>query len=188
MALAGEYPIMDGSRAADVLEVLPQGGYLRFRASCRAPGRELLRLAVRGGSGTADLGVLAPEGGLWRLDKRFSPAELRSLGLGEIGLCFLRRPSPAGWEPEPEPGRLLADPLLRRLSRGLRGALTRREEDRLLLALPLTDPFPLLPVFCLGSLRELEGKPYLVFSIFAGKPGMISPAEGHDRNGEPQNR
>ena len=184
-ALTGVYPVMDGERAAGALEVSPQGGYLRFRASCRVPERELWRLAVGSGEGEADLGALSPEGGLWRLDRRFSPAELRAMGIGRIEVCRLRRPSPAGWTPEPEPGRLLSDALLRRLCASARGALIRRGEEGLLLALPLagSEPFPLLPVFCLGTFRRLAGKPYLVFGIFEGRPGMISPSEGHARNG-----
>ena len=187
-ALTGAYPILEGEKVTGTLEVSPEGGYLRFRASCRASGRELRRLWVRGPSGEADLGVLTPEGGLWRLDRRFSPAELRKLGLEEIAACFLRGSSPAGWTTEPSPGRLFADATLRRLCASARGALTRQGEEGLLLALPLTEPFPLLPAFCLGTLRVLEGKPYLVFRIFEGRPGMISPLEGHARNGEPQNR
>ena len=187
-ALTGSYTIMDGERAAGTLEVSRQGGYFRFRAACSAECGELLRLAVRSGERIADLGVLAPEEGQWRLDRRYSPADLRALGIGEIGACFLRRSAPAGWVPEPEPGKLLSDGLLRRLCAGAAGALTRREGEAVLLALPLTDPFPLLPVFCLGTLRRLEGRPYLLFGIFDGKPGMIPPSEGHARDGEPQIR
>ncbi len=187
-ALTGSYEIMDGERAVGTLEVSRQGGYFRFRAACSVECGELMRLAVRSGERTADLGVLAPEEGLWRLDKRFSPAALRALGIGEIGACFLCRCVPAGWAAEPEPGRLLADGLLRRLCAGFSGALTRREGEDVLLALPLIDPFPLLPVFCLGTLRRLEGRPYLLFRIFDGKPGMIPTSEGQDREGEPQIR
>ena len=183
-ALTGVYPIMDGDEALGTLKVSSQGGYLHFRAACRARGGELLRLGVQSGGKAADLGVLVPEGGLWRLDKHLSPAALRSLGIETLDACFLRRLAPAGWLPEPEPGRLFGDGLLRRLCGGLSGALTRREGDALLLALPLTDPFPLLPAFCLGTLRQMEGRPYLVFGIFDGKPGMISPSEGHDRSGD----
>ena len=187
-ALTGVYPIMDGDEAQGTLEVSPQGGYLRFRAACRAQGGELLRLGVRSGEKEADLGILVPEEGRWRLDRRFSPAALRSLGIETLNACFLRRRAPAGWLPEPEPGRLFGDAILRRLCAGLSGALTCRERRGLQLALPLTEPFPLLPAFCLGSLRQLEGRPYLVFCIFDGKPGMISPSEGQNRTGEIQNR
>ena len=187
-ALRGSYGIMDGGERAGTLEVSRQGGYFRFRAACRAEGGELLRLAVGSGERTADLGVLVPEAGQWRLDRSFSPAALRAMGVGEIRACFLRREAPAGWAAEPEPGRLLADGLLHRLCAGFAGALTRREGAITLLALPLTEPFPLLPVFCLGTLRRLEGRPYLLFGIFDGKPGMIPPSEGHARDGEPKIR
>ena len=53
-ALTGTYPVMDGERAAGTLEVSSQGGYLRFRASCRASGRELMRLRIGSGGGEAD--------------------------------------------------------------------------------------------------------------------------------------
>ncbi len=177
-ALTGSYAIMDGGERAGTLEVSRQGGYARFRAACRTSGQALARLAVQSGERDAVLGTLVPEGGLWVLDRRLSPAALRAMGVEEITACFLRRPAPEGWAPEPEPGRLLEDRLLRRLCEGLRGALTCRGERGTLLAVPLADPFPLLPVFCLGSLWQLDGRPYLVFEIFAGKPGMIPQRRG----------
>ncbi len=188
-ALIGSHTVMDGEKEAGILEVLPQGGYLRFRAACRAPGQAMLRLVALGGEEkTADLGALVPRGELWSLDRRFSPAELRAMGLEEIRGCRLQRASPPGWTAEPDPGRLLGDELLRRLCRDVRGALTLRQEGETLLALPLTDPFPLLPVFCLGSVRTLEGRQYLVFSVFDGRLGMISPGEGQNRSGDLKNR
>ena len=56
-ALTGSYEIMDGGERAGSLEVSRLGGYIRFRAACRAEGGELLRLAVRSGEKTADLGL-----------------------------------------------------------------------------------------------------------------------------------
>ena len=186
-ALTGVYPVMEGTREAGTLEVRRQGGYLRFQAACRSRGREVKRLLARGAENAVSLGVLIPRGDLWCLDKRFSPAELRALGLEEIRACFLHLPE-GGWQPEPEPGRLLADGLLRRLCRGAQGALICQDAGKTLLALPLRSPFPLLPAFCMGSPRKLEGSTYLVFSVFEGRLGMISPKEGQNRSGDPKNR
>ena len=186
-ALTGSYEILDGEKPAGTLEVSRQGAYLRFRAACRARGREVKRLLARGAKEDADLGVLVPQGGLWCLEKRFSPAELRALGLEEICECFLHRPE-GGWQPETEPGRLLADELLQRLCRDVRDALLYQEGGDTLLAVPLRSPFPLMPVFCLGSPKKLEGRPYLVFSVFEGQLGMISPKEGQNRSGNHKNR
>ena len=87
-----------------------------------------------------------------------------------------------------EPGGLLADELLQRLCRDVRDVLLRQEGGDTLLAIPLCSPFPLMPVFCLGSPATLGGRPYLVFSVFEGQLGMISPKEGQNRSGNLKNR
>ena len=186
-ALTGTYEILDGEKSAGTLEVSRQGGYLRFQAACRAQGREVKRLLAWGAGEGAVLGVLVPRGELWCLDRRFSPAELHTLGLEEIRECLLCRPE-GDWQPVLEPGRLLTDKLLQRLCRDVRDALLRQEGGDTLLAVPLRSPFPLLPAFCLGSPRKLEGRPYLVFSVFEGQLGMISPKEGQNRSGNLKNR
>ncbi len=186
-ALTGSYEILDGEKPAGTLEVSRQGAYLRFRAACRAQGREVIRLFARGAKENVNLGVLIPRGGLWCLDRRFSPAELRALGLEEVRECFLHRPE-GEWQPVREPGRLLEDELLRRRCRDVRDALLYQEGGDTLLAVPLRSPFPLMSVFCLGSPRKLEGRPYLVFSVFEGQLGMISPRDGQNRSGNLKNR
>ncbi len=186
MGLAGTYDIRDGGHRIGTLEVIPQGGYLRFRAVCRTEKKGLLRLSALGEAGEADLGSLRPGGSGWFLDRRFSPAALRELGLRSIRGCVLRTALPEGWAEEPDPSRLFREPLLQRLSLEVRGALACPAEEGVLLALPLTSPFPLLPVFCLGTPRRLGGNTYLVFHVFQGKVGMIPPETGQAIPGDPK--
>ena len=182
----GTYEIMDGERAAGRLEVTPQGGYLRFRAVCRTEKRGLLRLEAVGEEGKADLGTLSPGGSGYFLDRRFSPAQLRSMGLGRIRRCLLRSPRPRGWTEEPDPGRLFRDPALRALGSEVRGALVRETEGASLLALPLCSPFLLLPIFCLGTPKRFGNTTYLLFSVFRGEVGMIPPEAGQATAGGPK--
>ena len=185
-AWTGTYEIRDGERTAGTLEVAPQGGYLRFRAVCRTERRGLLRLEAEGEKGAADLGVLSPGGSGYFLDRRFSPAQLRSMGLARIRRCRLRSSLPPGWAEEEDPGRLFRDPTLISLCKDARGALVRETEGASLLALPLASPFPLLPVFCLGTPKRLGGSDYLVFSVFRGEVGMMSPEAGQAMDGDPK--
>ncbi len=177
--LTGTYEILDGERRAGTLEVTPQGGYLRFRAACRTEREGLLRLRAEGERGEADLGVLSPGGSGWCLDRRFSPAELRNMGLERIRRCYLLSPLPPGWREEPDPGRHFREPLLRALCGEVRGAKYFEAGEDSLLALPLVSPFPLLPIFCLGTPRRLGQETCLLFRVFQGRPGMIPAEAGH---------
>lgn len=169
----GTYEIMDGERPVGSLEVTPRGGYLRFRAVCLAEGGEVLRLAAESGGRQASLGVLTLGGSGWQMDRSFSPAELRALGLRSVERVFLLHTVPGGWTAEPEPGRCFRDPYLRSLCRDVRGAMLRRVGEELQLAVPLNDPFPLMPIFCLGSYRKLGEIPCLVFAVSEGLPAII---------------
>ena len=184
--LTGTYPILDGEKEAGRLEVVPQGGYLRFRALCRPSGRAVMRLAAECPGGPVPLGVLTPAGSGWSLDRRFSPAELRRLGLTAIRSCRVLRPEPGVWTPEADPGRLFRDPFLRRLWGGVAGAVTRLADGERQLAVPLESAFPLLPLFRLGSVRTLDGKPHLVFAVRDGAPAIISAEAGQNTSGDPK--
>ena len=181
--LTGTYTIMDGAEEAGRLEVFPQGGYLRMRAFCRPAGKTLMRLAGEGPGGLVSLGVLTPAEGGWGLDRRFSPAELQKLGLTALWGCRILRREPEDWRPEPDAGRLFRDPLMRRLCASVPDALIRCGAGELQLAFPMEGAFSLLPVFCLGSVRRLEGKPYLVFAVREGEPGIISGEAGQTNPG-----
>jgi hypothetical protein len=183
--ICGTYEIWDGETPAGELEILPQGGYLRFRALCRAEGRALKRLAAECAGRTVPLGVLVPGGSGWALDRRFSPAELRSLGLAAVDRCVVLS-AEGDWQPEEAPERLLRDGQLQTLCRGLRGALVRTRAGETELAAPLTEPFPLLPLFCLGSFRRISGRPYLVFGVREGMAAVISPDTGQTKAGDPK--
>ena len=145
-----------------------------------------MRLAAEGPGGLVPLGVLTPAGSGWSLDRRFSPAELRQLGLTELRGCCVLREEPEGWTPEPDPGRLFRDTFLKRLCVGVSEASTRVAAGEMQLAVPLEEAFPLLPIFRLGSIRRMEGKKHLVFAIRDGLPGIISAEAGQTMVGDPK--
>ena len=80
-----------------------------------------------------------------------------------------QRPAvPAGWRCEPDPARLMGEPLLAAAAKG--PALICRDERGFLLAyLYRKDrPFPLTPLFCFARLETLEGRDYLCFPFRPG--------------------
>lgn len=184
MNLIGKYPIYDGEEQAGELEVSPWGGYLRFRALCRSRRRGVFRLVAESGGRLLPLGVMAPSGSGFGLERRFSPAALRSMGLERIDRCRLTQDWEAGWQEERSPERLFRDPALQELGRVLarEGVLTRQEGEATLLAVPLDPgrPFAAMPIFCFGSQETINGRNWIVFRIMEGSPTVNCPAGGAD--------
>lgn len=184
MNLIGKYPIYDGEEQAGELEVSPWGGYLRFRALCRSRRRGVFRLVAESGGRLLPLGVMAPSGSGFGLERRFSPAALRSMGLERIDRCRLAQDWEAGWQEERSPERLFRDPALQELGRVLarEGVLTRQEGEATLLAVPLDPgrPFAAMPIFCFGSPETINGRNWIVFRIMEGSPTVNCPAGGAD--------
>ena len=81
------------------------------------------------------------------------------------------RPAADGWEEwksVPDPETVFRAPWLRKRLRGMEGALILRPgEGRRYLALPYDSkrPFPLPTLFCLASVRTLNGVRYAVFAF-----------------------
>ena len=66
-----------------------------------------------------------------------------------------------------EPAREMRYAFLRRAAEEVKGALLRRRRDGMELAVPFSprEPFPLVPLICLGRLQRIGGRRYLVFSL-----------------------
>jgi hypothetical protein len=189
MGIVGKYVIYDGEEPVGELEVAPWGAYLRFRALCRTRRSGVFRLTAECGGHSRSLGVMTPSGSGFGLERRFSPAALRSMGLERIDRCRLTRDWGEGWQEEREPERLFRDRELRAMGEGLRkaGVLSRREGDAELLAVPLEPdrPFAAMPIFCFGTPRELGGRRWLIFRILDGVP-VTEPAQtGQAMDGGP---
>ena len=165
-----KFPLLWEGRAAGELAVQRDEGSTWFSVRCRPPASGLWCAWAVGESGELRLGLLAPEGEGLSLRRRFSqrmtqPAgrllrgELRPAGKGAGD-------RPPAWESVSQPDALFsAPPWPQDRLRGISGALCRREERRLLLALPWdhAKPFPLVPLFCFAQIRTIEGKTYAVY-------------------------
>ena len=182
MNILGKYVIYDGDAPAGELEVSPWGGYFRFRALCRTRRRGVFRLVAECGGRLLPLGVMAPSGSGFGLERRFSPAALRSMGLERIDRCRLAQDWDGGWQEEREPERLFRDGELRELGKTLarEGVLTRREGETVFLAVPLERgrPFAAMPIFCFGAPETIGGKCWVVFRIVDGSPTVNTPQPG----------
>ena len=160
------------------LTVAETGDRAVCTAQLPADGRGLYKCWLIGPEGKALVGTFVPEGGVLKLSRILPVAQLRSCGAwppqgAEAAMAFSfseQRPAvPAGWRCEPDPARLMGEPLLARAA-GERSALCRREEGGFWLAYPFDPgkPFPLTPLFCFARLERLEGRDYVVFPFRSG--------------------
>ena len=169
-----QFTLLDGRGTLTVRE---EGARALVQAELPEDGRGLYKAHLCGGPGGRFLlGTLIPERGALRLRRTLSVDELKRRGVwppagaaAELAFAAGERP-PAGWSREPNPARLLGEPLLRRSAGKLRGALLSREEDGFSLAFPWRtgEEFPMPALFRFARLERLEGREYAVFS-FSGK-------------------
>jgi hypothetical protein len=76
-----------------------------------------------------------------------------------------------GWFHADQPETLFSDPDFADICRGVSNALTKQAGELTLLAVPVSpdEPFPMMPVFCLGDSGRIGGREYIVFRIKNGK-------------------
>jgi hypothetical protein len=77
---------------------------------------------------------------------------------------------PDGWQYAEIPAALFVDPDISKTCQDVTNALVRTEEDHVLLAVPISpeEPFSMMPVFCFGTPRQIDGSEYIVFKIKDG--------------------
>lgn len=85
--MEGTYPLLLGSETVGTVQIKREGLYLRFCCRCRLPGDVMYKLQVSCGGKEANLGVLAPTGGYFGLNKRVSA---RHLGQGTPNFSLVR--------------------------------------------------------------------------------------------------
>lgn len=78
--------------------------------------------------------------------------------------------SERSWRLIEDPSALFSDPDLKEVSKNIAGALIREDGKTFHLAVPVSPnkPFPMMPVFCFGSLEIIDGESYIVFMIRNG--------------------
>ena len=162
---------------------IEDGESVSLRASGKDPGKGLYKLFLRGGEGSFLLGTMLPSEGELRLERTLKAEALRRCRCWppECGEALLAFPFSSGeekrggpWEAIQNPGTLLRDKVLACSAGRCSGWLRRREENGFSLAAPYKTgmAFPLTPLFCLGRVVTLCGRPYVLYHF--------------DENGAPQ--
>lgn len=169
-----------------------EGNRAELRLELPNDGRGLYRAWVQGPGGRTELGTLLPEGGCLRLARSFPIQELRRRGCwpvtgGQVQMtyAFSGAPShpatPRGWARLPQPWQCFPqDPVLAQAARQAGPCLRcRKETGEFLLAWPWEprQPFPLAPLFCLAQVKNVGGRPHVVFSFTAESVPVVPPGE-----------
>ena len=172
--IPGSYVISDAGKAAGRLEVSREGLFYRFHAVCPDCGEGPARLILSSADREAPVGLLCPENGALRLERRYSRDSLRAMGIHGIDSCRLER-SRYAWRAEARPDALFADRELKKIFAGVGEALSARDGGQLLLAVPSESgrPFGAMPLFCLGEAADIGGKAYVVFRFRGEIPAVI---------------
>ena len=159
-------PVMLEEQQVGTLSCREEGLYVRYRAECRLPRPEVLRLYAQGERGELRLGTPEPRGGIFLLERRISARE--SATAGRLLRGELRRPGEDGppWR-EAEVRTLFSEERLRRQARDCTGALVRQRGGGRQVALPFDcrRPFPLPELFCFASICTIRGQRYAVFTF-----------------------
>ena len=169
-----KYPLYLDGRSVGELIVTDCGMYADYRAVCRTAGPALHRAYLVGERTEMLLGVLAPEGGVFTICRRFSRRETENLG--RLIRCEARRNGQQAWERVSDPEQLLSNPFFSHMLHGLSGVLLRREGDRRLIAIPwdAAKPFPMTPLFCFAKICRMESISYVIFA-FDGREKPLMP-------------
>ena len=65
-----DYPILKGEQQLGKVQLLKEGLYYRLCCRCRSPGDQMYRLTVTAGEKQENLGILAPMGDGFGLDRK----------------------------------------------------------------------------------------------------------------------
>ena len=155
-----EYTVFDRGAAVGSASAERRGLYWHIAAECRMETERIVRLYAHDGEKNVRLGVLMPEDGALRLERRlaadafsFTP-QTRVTTSPDAEPAAPERPAEkeaaeAAWEPFS--GRILDCPV--------ENARLRRTEDGAELDMDYEPgrEFPLMPLFCFCTLEELDG-------------------------------
>ena len=157
-------PLRYGQETVGELTMRPQGLYRCCRAEFRLPEGLWCVWAV-GEQGQLRLGVAAPAGGVFRLERQLSHRQWQQVGTllrGEV--CPLGENAAENWRAPDHPEQVFCNPWLQRqLAGGGWKTCVVPEGRRVAIPYRADRPFPLTRLFCFASLRTVEGVPSLVF-------------------------
>ncbi len=167
--MEGIYPVIINGSVCGKLRVEKSGAYMRFVAECPMQS-EVIRLSVYGGGEEGYLGVPLPEEGMLKLDKKLSPAAMKSFpkSIDHCALAGEKPEEPRQEEPKAESHEEKAEETAGESAEdntfwyaSSDGALVSRNGEREMVALPTGDAR--LPRDIPGQPRIIEGKEYLVY-------------------------
>lgn len=138
----------------------------------------LYKAWLHGSCGEYLLGTLSPEQGQLCLTRTVSKDTLMRAGCwpvtgGRTALAFpfsapqtSRKPVPV-WRWEHHPGSKFSDSILRESAANWGSMLIRYTDKGFQLAAPFDPhyPFPITPLFCFGTVEQIDGQPHIVYSF-----------------------
>ena len=157
-----EYPILQQNKPIGTLRVTREGLHTVFSARAKT-GADRLRLAVCGERSRAYLGLMLPDGSGWlTLRRRLTRLECARLPQEILFAADEAWDIPSEPEPAPEPAPRCTDDGLDVLWYSAPdGVLTTFDGKRTVIAIPADAPN--LPRGAQAVLREIDGRPYLIF-------------------------
>ena len=164
-----KFPLLWKEKPVGELIAEREALYTCFSARCPLPGEGLWCAWAVGDRGELRLGVLEPQGGEGVIRRRFShrmTAPAGRLLRGEVRPAS-QMAEAMDWAAVGTDGTPFQDSWLRQRLRDVSGVLWRREEEKLLLAVPYVprQPFPLMPFFCFARPCRVRGERYLVVAF-----------------------
>ena len=160
------------------LNITKNGNQIQLTVSKEMDSSGLYKAWLRGPGGEYLLGTLSPEQGHLTLTKTVSLDTLSREGCwpisgGRIAMAFQFSTATHSCNPEPvwrwehRPGHQLSDPILRESASNWGSMLIRYTENGFQLAAPFDPhyPFPITPLFCLGTIQTIDGQPHITFSF-----------------------
>lgn len=178
----GEVPVCCRGVRCGEARLREEGGRLEIRAELPDPRDGLYRGVLVCRQGELSLGVLHAENGNLVLRRRPEKSELARLGepvCVQIG-CSFAFGTAAVWEKTVHPSTLLQDTFLCARLERCACAWWRKEQGRLVIALPVgqQEPFPLETMFCFAKVARVEGEVCAVYTFDAAQqPVMPSMAQ-----------
>mgnify|MGYP003293734214 CR=1 FL=1 len=133
------------------------------------PADGLYRAILIGTEGEMVLGIMEAESGALTLRRRPPPRDVERLGkLSEVqAVCAFSFRKKRLWQRTDTPAELVESAFLKKRLAAVPSAWWRKEEDQLILALPLepTRPFPLESLFCLARIGNVEGERCAIYVL-----------------------
>ena len=149
--------------------VTAEEGRMGIDVTMEDPGDGLYRASLVGAVGRLALGVLEPGDGRLTLRRRPSRSDVERLGtlLRVQAECSFPFRKSRVWHRSEKPAELVDSRFLTSRLAVFSQCWWRREEERLILALPWGEGerFPLEPLFCFGRVSVVEGQRCIVYTF-----------------------